>query len=374
MKKILAVAYSYYTLLILFQLREKKYKEDEFDIIITDTTSNSELIYKRVEESGVFNRCYFLKQSEAYVAKEDSKIKKVAVLFEALLINKRIVRCLPFLAESKYDKFLTYVTDRVIDQFIFQAVQAGNPDVTCEIYEEAYASYYDLHGIFVTSSKYESSNLIPILYKFCGKKRLISQNLSAVWCVNPNLLLYSYEGNVKCIPPLSRMEADTIEKLNYIFDFNSEIDSIPQKYILLEDSPTMYANNSDDIYFFSKIANIVGQSNCVVKLHPASRVNRWAERGFATIEKNLPLEIYLLNENAGNKIFITMASGAPISCLLNFSDRLIKTYMLYKLSEYDYPQLKNEFYCKFIEKLEREYGLSNFTILESENDIDGEFR
>lgn len=367
MRRILAMAHSYYMLLVLIQLRVTEYKNDYMEIIFTDASSDSAQIFERLKSSYIFDKCYYLKNSSLNGG--DNINRKLKAAIKSIFNPKRLLDDIELKINNKnYDLFMSYVSCRYEEQVIFSALKTNNENLKCVLFEEGMVSYYNPRGIFFNKIITNSNLCYLKILKICGKEKLVLENnITAIWCFNPQLLQYQAKFEIYKIPPFNCNNTELINKINMIFDYNTMECSISEPIIFLEDSAIADGHNSDDIEFVEKLVKTCEKGTVAVKLHPRSRTNRFEMLDVKTYTKAFPLELFMINEQKP-KIFITMNSGAPLSCLIDFETNN-KAIMLYKCSKYRADIVVNENFEKHINNITRIYGKNKLIVPNNMNEF-----
>jgi hypothetical protein len=366
MKRILAMAHSYYMLLVLIQLRTTVYKDEYMEVILTDDSKDSDIIYEKLSLVNIFNKCFYLRSSDL-TGKNGRTANKVGKAVQSIFLPKTFFKRTEFsFVDSSYDIFLAYVSCRYEEQVIFNILKKNNKDIGCELYEEGIVSYYDPRGVF--SYQKNNSNLFYMsLLRLCGRrKQLIEANIIAGWVFQPRLIQYSADYEIRKIPAFDTNK-QIVGKLNAIFDYNVDECSMPEPFIFLEDSAVEDGHDSDDLEFVKKIVEIVGNDAVAVKLHPRTKINRFENMGVKTYKKAFPLELFMMNEKV-EKVFVTMNSGAPLSCLADF-DIHNKVIMLYRCSKYSSAAVSNLYFERHLENIKRICGESRLIIPNDSNEF-----
>lgn len=72
----------------------------------------------------------------------------------------------------------------------------------------------------------------------------------------------------------------------------------------------------------------------MVKVHPRSNVNRFKEAGYFTNSKwNIPFELYLLNQDFSDCIFVTVGSGSVSNAAIIFNKEIMSISIMDCLKE-----------------------------------------
>ena len=82
----------------------------------------------------------------------------------------------------------------------------------------------------------------------------------------------------------------------------------------------------------NRIADKVGRDNLIVKLHPASDVNKYSNYNLNIIKTSNFMELILLNINIENQVVFSICSSAAFNFYLAFGKKT-KIILLYNLFE-----------------------------------------
>lgn len=373
--KILALAHTYYMLLVLAQLKVTLYKDDDMDVILTDDCADSEVVFQRLRESRIFRNCYYFESCKILFSQDKSNISKLVNLIALGGLGSKVPQT--FRLEEIdfcYDTFLCYVVGRADEQFLFNEITKRNPHAHCELFEEGYVSYFSPKGFLSVekNNRLSWSGLLPSVMTLFGKKRrLIERHVSCAWCFDPALVQYRADFEIRQIPKFDGGNRELIDKLNGVFRYDASV--FTADYVFLEDSFYMnhdYTNNEayGDLELVKKIYRSCRErGEFLVKLHPRTKDNRFQPLHIPTNQVNLPLELVALN-GAKGKTFFTVASGAPLSCLLcaGMSHKIV---MLYKLCPGLPDTVTNPQFREFVETIRTRYP-EQILIPESESELD----
>lgn len=359
--KILAMANTYYMLLVVIRLRTTVFRENEVDLIFTDACANSKSIYKKIEKSEIFSKTQYLKLGGLTEA-NGGKIRKCACLFKHLInAESLLLREGLDVGDFCYDRFLCYAAGRVEEQLIYNEVLKFNPNAKVELYEESYVSYYAPNGIMSIENKKAGLNqvkLLPFFMSLLGKeKSMIENNIEAAWVFEPNLIQYDADFKICAIPKMDRDDREIIEKLNNIFDYEKYRKDFDVDTVFLEDSWHLKSARYGDLQLVKNILDLYGDSGkdqFLVKLHPRSGENRFNRIGIKTNGSSVPLELIVLNSKNTRNIYLSIGSGAPLVCLANFEMKNI-VIMLYRCCTGLVDAINDEKFDKYMADLKKVY-------------------
>lgn len=363
MKKILAIAHSYYMLLTLIQMRTTIYQKEHMDIVLSDASKNSERIYKNLKGSNIFNNCYFYRIQDIAWEKGERALKKIWLSFKNIANAKEVVqKAIHVNLDNKYDIMLVYVDGRFEEQVFFKAIKKDNPNACCELYEEGYVSYFSSRGVL--EHKLTFASLMFGVMKISHKRNaLISNNIRKAWYFHPTLVQYSPKFDIEKIPEFDKENIEMIEKINMVFHYMPEKTS-RYKIVFLEGCSYTDFAQTDDMELLAQLTEWVGKEDILVKLHPRTKENRFAERGYQTNKTNVPLELMIMNKEYEGSIFVTVESGSPLSCLLNLKSKN-KIILLQKCTKYPNRSMKNPHFVRLIDELSEHYAKGQLIIPEN---------
>ena len=368
--KILSLAHTYYMLLVLSQLKETVYKGDDMDVIFTDDCTGSEAVFLRLREARIFRNCYYFESAKTLFSQDEGNVSKFINLITLAGLGRKVPQTLGLEEIGfHYDAFLCYVVGRAEEQILFNEIIKRNPHAHCELFEEGYVSYFASKGILSVEKIKRLSwiGLLPPIMTLSGKKRwLIERHVSCAWCFDPALVQYRADFEIRQIPKFDSGNRTLLDKLNDVFRYDAS--TFSADYIFLEDSFYMNHDAYGDLELVKKIYRSCRErGEFLVKLHPRTRDNRFRPLHIPTNQVNLPLELVALN-GAKDTTFFTVASGAPLSCLLcaGMSHKIV---MLYKFSPGLPDTVTNPQFREFVETMRARYPEQIF-IPESESELD----
>lgn len=354
------MAHTYYMLLVLVQLKVTVFRDDDMDLIFTDACKESNIIFPRIKSTGLFRQHYYLRRSDISLPEHEKKLKKFVNLLASVYDGQKTLERAGLMnIDFRYDRFLCYVSGRIEEQIIYNEIKKKNLNAEVNLYEESYVSYYSPKGILSIENKQPGFNqikLLPILMHIFGKKDLlIDNNISYAWCFEPDFIQYKSDFKIGRIPKLDQHSNEVIKMLNYIFEYEDIGNEFDVNKIFLEDSWYMKDKNYGDLDLISEIyRNCNDKENFLVKLHPRTINDRFKSLGIPTAKSNIPLELLVLNGENEKKLFLTIGSGAPLVCLVNFNMEN-KVIMLYKCCTMLVDAITDEKFIKYLEMLKHKY-------------------
>lgn len=353
MKRTLAVVHSYYMLLVVLQMRNTVYSSGSIDLLISDASADNEAIYHRLNAMNIFGGCYFYHMHDVGWNSNDSFFLKTSKFIKGVLFHDIVCKSIG-IDPHQYDNMLVYVADRFDEQIIFSAIKKHNMYATCELYEEGYVSYFSKFGVFYSYPK-RYIQIIPRIMGFIGKRsRLISENITAAWFFSTQLVQYKAPFEINSIPKFDIDDYAFIERINAVFSYNNQ--NTPKcANLFLEGKSFTDQLPTDDIKLLEIVSQKLGRDNVIIKLHPRTKVDRFSRLGYPVMQDNIPLELILLNNCKQGIRFITVESGAPLTCLANFNNDN-QVILLYKCSEFKDEQTANIHFEKYLDEIKKACG------------------
>lgn len=174
-------------------------------------------------------------------------------------------------------------------------------------YEEAQITY-----LLDWNTKVAVSKVNHDLYK----ERRFTANRGYCYLYEPDLYVGKGFGDLTVQIPKIECDEETKSLYNSIFGY---CELPEERYIFLEENFIGDGNMVTDIDCLDELAEYVGKENVIVKMHPRSPHDRFTHRGYKLFpESKLPLEMFVLNSDVSDKVFVTISSGGGVSCDVMF--------------------------------------------------------
>lgn len=318
-------------------------EEDVAEIIITDTFNGYDEVAARIRNTDYFNSVYLINVKDIIVAKTlTAKANKVSFL---LAYKKRLSRIIGH--PEKYDALFFNNEDIYIFNLI-SFLRLSNPNCRICRYEEGYSSYTNLE-----SSSPNSKKIVDYRNRFQEKR--ISTEWDEFYVFEPDMLMKPYASVIRRIDRKFSAEASYKDFVLSVFDVNRVIDDYKKKYVIFEESFVNDGFEVDDISLFKKVIEIVGRKNLIVKLHPRSSKNRFADLGVEVKKPDgVPWEAIVLCSELKDIYLFALGSGSVINSRLLLGTN-IKAFLLFKCLE-KRPPAFDERFDLFFEKFKDKYG------------------
>lgn len=354
--KVLAMTRTYYMLLVITQLRMTIFKDDEFDLIFTDTSKGSENIYSRIADSGVFDKTFFLKMNNL-ASLNKGKFGKVLEMIKNLSNSKLALENEGIdTHDFYYERFLCYVPGMVEEQIVFNEIRKFNHNAKINLYEEGFTSYNAVMGAWQYEKKLSRMKLLPGFMKLFGKEdQMTISNIEKAWVFEPELIRYEADFEIDAIPKFNLNYLEVVKKLNYIFDYERVKCEYDADAIFIEDSFHFAHPDYGDLELIERIYNIYPDKNrFMVKLHPRTQIDRFASLGIRASKSSIPFELLVMNSKEDRNLYITIASGAPLGALVNF-DMRNRVLVLYKCCKGMTDPMLDEKTMQYMNYLKKKY-------------------
>jgi len=318
----LFVVNTYYQLIVAIHMRNTMFLNDEVDLFISDHSNGAEQVYFRIKELKIFNTVIYVKSYFLSKFTIEAKINKLICMlfFPHSTLKKCGINKL-----NKYDQAFFYNLDPFMI-CLYRCLSNIGFQVSYHRFEEGFGCYL--------TNEYPSGTvkLVEVLQRKLHKKSLALE-VKNYWYFNPSLVLYKARYKFSKIP---NIQQDTMLKkqLNYIFSYTPSNKDCSLKFIFFEQSFNRDGIKVDDLNLVLKIAEVVGKDNLLVKLHPRSVVDRFAEYGINTSKIiGIPWEVIQLNHDFSNHVFLTISSGSVVSPHLLMNVNVPTFFLFHCLNE-----------------------------------------
>ena len=131
-----------------------------------------------------------------------------------------------------------------------------------------------------------------------------------------------YNSGVNKLPTIKSDDTDYVKTMNYIFSYVPDEDLQQADLLFMEESHFTdgHLPGNQDFQLYNEIRRRYPNKKCLVKLHPRTKVNRFANDFHVMKNSSIPWELYVLNMLNQNKEFIPQIG---IICSSMFSDKLM---------------------------------------------------
>ena len=136
--KILAIVNTSYQVIIAVHLRKKMFMNAEMDVIVTDQVPKGEQIAKRAEETGLFDRVFYV--CDKSNLNNTTALGKIADIIQFSLGAGKHFNVNSPCPEMQYDTLLYYNFDLLAIKLFDECVK-NNPQIKLCHFEEGFLSY-----------------------------------------------------------------------------------------------------------------------------------------------------------------------------------------------------------------------------------------
>ena len=345
-KRNLIIANTYFQLITAINLALNNFSKDINDIVVTDCSVGMKDKVKLIKKSGLFDNVYYYESKKII---NDHKVKK----YLKYLLNRKSI--LNGKIKNIYDEIIFYNLD-VLCYTLIDELNKNNKKLKCSRYDEGFSTY-------TIDRKNNKINNILRLILF---KKNINKAINKIYLYHPELLCYETSYEIEKIPNINKNNNILKSSLNSIFDYKKF--DFTQKYLFFEESFFCDNKGIEDFDLIMNVANIVGKENLIIKLHPRNKEDRFSKLGIKVWDNfGIPWEIYQMNEDYSNKIFLTISSGSILASKLYFNEN-IKSYFLYNCTE-KMSDMVNDNFLKYLEMLKNNFDMNCITIPDSEDEF-----
>lgn len=322
MGKIIALCSTPYQIMCALRIAEEKYVGASLDILLTDTISNVDNVYKKMSEESAIHKVYLWNAKGRICF---NRLQKVTYAFLGAEMAKRKLKEFDKL-EDVYDVYL-FANLSPVAMCLGDILRKENPKIEVAMYEDGFSTYSSYTGNFYKNKKQK------VLKKFFF-------TANKLYLFHPEILEWKPEFEVQKITPV--FKGETLKLINRIFEYDSLEDDYKKKVIFFEESYAGDGRPVDDVEMLDVIAQEIGKENIIVKIHPRNPINRFAQKGYITNKnRSIPWEVILINEKFEDTVFVTMASNAAMNPFFLFgkTNKAILLYKCTKMPESMYPSI-----------------------------------
>ena len=312
---------TYYQMITAIQLRYTHFSTDDTYIILTDHSKDAREVSRRLQKAECFNEVYY-----AEVKSLDQDKHGIATAACSILsgVTGR-AEWMKEIEELRCDE-LIYFNLSISTLHLFALLNSNNPCLKCSRMEEGILSYnamfHDGDGDMPLRAR-SIMNIRNIL-----KKKNMVDTVDSFYCFYPEL----YTGKLNCIKiPTIKRNSKTANELKKIFSSQTKY---RQKYIFFTSVYDFEGGFPVGEYeLVTKVADLVGKDNLLVKMHPRDTRTIYRENGFCVDkDSSIPWEAIQLSSDFSEKVFMTINSGSVLAGSL-MAERPVRTHYMFKLCD-----------------------------------------
>lgn len=302
---------------LLFALQIlKKYNIEDCDLYYIPTSKNAEELVERTRKTGLFKNVFML---------PNISIEYPITLKQGIDISIRRFDVKKILKGKKYDNIYFNSDGWLLNSIVFSPLKKSNP-----------RNVFVENGINPYITPYESKQWYLRAFINCsGMTCMDGRYISERYILEPSLMQVEQKGRVVALDKFDRNDTDFKNNINFIFNYNEELDSFRNKdIIIMEQGPRKEAIDMYGIW--EKVSKIIPKERAIVKSHPRQKEGKLAALGIDVFERYVtPWEVISLNQDMSNKTLMCIFSTACIYPKVMFDDEP-RVIMLYKLIGVDY--------------------------------------
>lgn len=291
------------------------------DMYLVKVFAGAEETGERLRKTGVFQNVYIL---------DDVLLTYPITLKKCMDVVKNSKKVINQLSKKKYDCCYYNNSGWLINSIFYTGFLKGNPHIKNMFIEHGYYSYVTDYS--------EKPWYMGLLIKLIGLKCMDGSMIDTIYMFEPELMCAPHYGTIKRMKKLNKQDKELVLALNSMFRYDFKQNEYQDKEIIVMEQGPMKVEFDKD-QFWDKVFENIDLDRTIIKAHPRQKQSTLAEKG-AAISKNhtLPWEMEILNNDIGNKVQITIFSGACVSPKLMFDDEPAVIF-LYKLLPVDYSFL-----------------------------------
>ena len=315
--------------------KQNEHKNDNSDIIFTNTFSNYKNTADKVKKLNLFENVYTVEIRFSGIKNKKTSLQCIFNIKKVL--HKNLIKNLP-----KYDElyFCNYDT---FNYSLRKYLSQKNKRLKTYYFEEGYSSYFPYDEVEQSSFLMKLVNLKNSIIH----KKMLRDNGEGLYLFEPTLAIFQSK------LPLLKIDRNILNTDEYkklilkIFDSEKVAKKYDKKYIILEEFHPEYKDEE----IFDEIIKKVSKENVIVKLHPRRKENRFEKKGIQTFGNDgVPWESLLFFGNFSDKILISIGSSSISTQRILFGDNM-NAYLLFKFCGSNLKQFSNQ-YKDFWDKLE----------------------
>lgn len=176
----------------------------------------------------------------------------------------------------------------------------------------------------------------------------------------PEKMYRTNQAPAYALKPLDKQDKKFVALVNQVFAYTPDPNVTDADVFIMEEcfyTDGLLTDNAD-YRLYERLKERFPQVSFAVKLHPRTKVNRFVQT-FACIERTtIPWEVFLLNEDFDDRIFISISCTTMLSPKLLFGKEF-RSMMLYKVCGDSVRRENGEPYynAQWLEQLEEVVGL-----------------
>lgn len=312
MSKILMLCNTYYQLIVAIQMRLTIFKDENVALVLSDHSRDAEKILEAIKRESLFNNCEFIQTKKAI---SNGATTSIIRSIKQGLFGKQDYE----IFRQKYDKFIFYNLE-CITYSIYNTLLLYNPHLKCSRFEEGILAYDFI------DKKIKKIDLVEKIRKITSKN-IITEKTDSFYCFYPSI----YKGTLQTIAiPRIKANGETAQKLAHVFKVDIDA-GYKEKYIYFTSVYDFEGGAPiGEFEIVSRVGEIVGKENLLVKIHPRDTRGKYEREGFK-VDKNssIPWEAIQLTSDFSDKVLLSTTSGSVLAGSF-LSEKPIRTIYMHK--------------------------------------------
>lgn len=327
-----------YHVMLSVHLAMSKYQTCENEIFVCDHFVNSDKVYENLKKIGVFSKVYYVRDN--YLKSNNKKEKLHRFFFRKykdMLSTENV--------NFNYDNLFIY-TYTFFSILAVDLVKLNNKNSKINLVEDGIGTYLANFD----SVKNKVKKVFDVIFRTFLNYRLLNPWLiSKIYLFDIDLYSGTFKDRLERIPNINKENNNYKEKINYIFNYYNHDIYKKAKFIYFDQCfslDNIFSINEKHIVkdIITIFRNLKIDNNLIIKLHPRDHVEKYKELNFSNVNNSsFPWELICLNENVGERIFISVNSSAVFSPSILFGNHNV-VILLYKL--YNFKNENFEFFIK----------------------------
>ncbi|MGF9768966.1 polysialyltransferase family glycosyltransferase [Bacillus albus] len=332
-----------YHLIISIHMAQTEYKDYINDIYISDHFKDAYEIYKKIDELGLFNQSFFIRDKKVSYDKSKLKHKKIIKLLK-LDLEDIVKESIPL----DYDRISVFCFS-YFSTVLVNKVKEKNKNIKIAMLEDGLGSYL----INVKNRKEKMRGLLSSFFGLFNKNFFSFNQVSELYLFRPEYFVGDINISIRNIPNFTE-NVNLSRVLNNVFNYKEQ--SVVRDYQMLYFDQTFSADNIGDVKeeeLLLEVLNIVEKSKMLIKLHPRDKMDKYEMLGVGEgniYQSTYPWELIYLNESPSKSILISINSTAVLTPHLIFNKKH-SMVLLYKI-----VGVQNEEMEKFVDVLRENNG------------------
>lgn len=314
-------------------------KEDDVDIFVSDILPGAEELSANIKQSNAFSEVFLCKEYDIdKTVRQQNRYTAIKNMIWRGNICKDILKNITKRYDELYTSDVFYTTN-----VMYEKLLKYNSDIKVYYFEENPFKTLNEGGPFEDLAHYQGIGLMSCIKKIFGVKS-IQGNIAGAYTVVYKEMSKRYFQWLD-VPKIPRSDLSTYIKIaNSFWKYDEHAYTNLNGIVYMEGAYfTDGFNSFDDLAILNDIKECVDNEQITVKLHPRTRVNRFAP-DFNVMECNsLPWELFMLNNSSKNLVTITIASTSAFLSKM-YWDIDQKSIMLQDCEDYYFPELDEKGY------------------------------